>query len=59
MLVADPDQEDVDALPVQGSPGAQTCGLLTRTRVRRFLSSHHAHEHARGEHPVAPTEVAN
>jgi CIC family chloride channel protein len=36
------DQEDVDALPVQGPPESPTCGLLTRALVRRFLSSHHA-----------------
>ncbi|KFA87948.1 CBS domain-containing protein, partial [Archangium violaceum] len=53
------DQEDVEALPVEGPPGARTCGLLTRTVVRRFLSSHHLHQHALGEHLVAPTEVSN
>ena len=35
------DQEDVDALPVEGAPGSPTCGLLTRALVRRFLSAHH------------------
>ncbi len=53
------DQEDVDALPVRAAPGSQTCGLLTRARVRRFLTSHHAHQHARGEHAVAPTELTH
>ncbi|PTL84327.1 chloride channel protein [Vitiosangium sp. GDMCC 1.1324] len=53
------DQEDVDALPVQGVPGSQTCGLLTRALVRRFISSYHARQHAHGEHIVAPTEAAN
>jgi chloride channel protein, CIC family len=53
------DQEDVDALPVMGVPGSQTCGLLTRARVRRFLSSHHLRQHALGEHIVAPTEASN
>jgi CIC family chloride channel protein len=53
------DQEDVDALPVQGTPGSQTCGMLTRALVRRFLSSHHASQHAHGQHLVAPTEAAN
>jgi CIC family chloride channel protein len=49
----------VDALPVQGTPGSPTCGMLTRALVRRFLSSHHANEHAHGQHLVAPTEAAN
>ena len=55
------DQEDVDALPVQGTPGSQTCGLLTRSRVRRFLNSYHSgkHQHPQVAHPVAPTEVVN
>ncbi|KFA88889.1 hypothetical protein Q664_38335 [Archangium violaceum Cb vi76] len=53
------DQEDVDALPVQATEEGQRCGLLTRSLVRRFLSSHHAREHARGEHLVAPTEAHN
>ncbi|WP_395809437.1 chloride channel protein [Archangium minus] len=53
------DQEDVDALPVQGTPGSQTCGLLTRALVRRFLSTRHARQHAHGEHPVATTEATN
>ncbi|WP_143177521.1 chloride channel protein [Cystobacter ferrugineus] len=56
------DQEDVDALPVQGPPGGQTCGLLTRTRVRRFLNAHHTGQNARPaepEHLVAPTEIRN
>ncbi len=53
------DQEDVDALPVQATAENQTCGLLTRSLVRRFLSSHHARQHAHGEHRVAPTEAAN
>jgi CIC family chloride channel protein len=53
------DQEDVDALPVRGPPGSQTCGLLTRALVRRFLSSHQLHPHALGEHPVAPTELSH
>ncbi|ATB28499.1 chloride channel protein [Melittangium boletus] len=52
------DQEDVDALPVQGTPGSQTCGLLTRARVRRFLNSYHAGKQLIA-HPVAPTEVTN
>lgn len=52
------DQEDVDALPVQGTPGSQTCGLLTRARVRRFLNSYHAGKPLI-PHPVAPTEVVN
>ncbi|MCY1081650.1 chloride channel protein [Archangium lansingense] len=51
------DQEDVDALPVQATAECPKCGLLTRSLVRRFLSSHHAHQHARGEHLVAPTEA--
>ncbi|MFE8602214.1 chloride channel protein [Archangium violaceum] len=53
------DQEDVDALPVQATETGQRCGLLTRSLVRRFLSSHHAREHAHGEHLVAPTEAHN
>ncbi|QRN99119.1 chloride channel protein [Archangium violaceum] len=53
------DQEDVDALPVQGAPGSQTHGLLTRALVRRFLSARHARQHAHGEHIVAPTEATN
>ena len=53
------DQEDVDALPVQATAENQTCGLLTRSLVRRFLSSHHARQHAPGEHRVEPTEAAN
>jgi CIC family chloride channel protein len=53
------DQEDVDALPVMGEPGSQTCGLLTRSLVRRFISSHHTRRHARGEHLVAPAEAAS
>jgi CIC family chloride channel protein len=52
------DQEDVDALPVQGPPDSGTCGLLTRSLVRRFLTAQHALQHARGEHLVAPTEAA-
>ncbi len=53
------DQEDVDALPVTGAPGSQTCGLLTRALVRRFISSHHTRQHAHGEHLVAPTKAAS
>jgi CIC family chloride channel protein len=53
------DQEDVDALPVQATAENPTCGLLTRSLVRRFLSSHHARQHALGEHRVAPTEAPN
>ncbi|HSP77404.1 MAG TPA: CBS domain-containing protein, partial [Myxococcaceae bacterium] len=52
------DQEDVDALPVIGSPGSPTCGMLTRALVRRFLFAQHSAQHARGEHLVAPTESA-
>ncbi|MET0401861.1 MAG: chloride channel protein [Cystobacter sp.] len=55
------DQEDVDALPVQGEPGGSTCGLLTRTRVRRFLNAHHTGQRppAEPERLVAPTEIRN
>jgi CIC family chloride channel protein len=53
------DREDVDALPVEGPPGTPACGLLTRATVRRFLSAHHLHQHALGEHAVAPTELTH
>ncbi len=51
------DQEDVDAMPVLGAPGSQTCGLLTRGRVRRFLVSHHSKQHEHEQAPVAPSPL--
>ncbi|MFL5350662.1 MAG: chloride channel protein [Hyalangium sp.] len=51
------DHEDVDALPVSGAPGSNTCGLITRAAIRRLLYAHHAHQHAQGEPVVAPTET--
>lgn len=53
------DQEDVDALPVAAPPGSATCGLLTRSAVRRFLFAQHARAHARGDYPVSPSEAAH
>ncbi len=51
------DHEDVDALPVEGAPGSNTCGLITRAAIRRLLYAHHTRLHARGEPVVAPTET--
>jgi CIC family chloride channel protein len=50
------DHEDVDALPVTGVPGSTTCGLITRSAIRRLLYAHHARQHAKGEPAVAATE---
>ncbi|MBU8895389.1 chloride channel protein [Corallococcus sp. M34] len=51
------DQEDVDALPVSRTPGSDTCGLLTRAAVRRFLFAHHTRAHAHGDAPITPAEA--
>jgi CIC family chloride channel protein len=53
------DQEDVDALAVTAPPGSATCGLLTRSAVRRFLFARHSQAHARGDAPVSPSETAH
>jgi CIC family chloride channel protein len=53
------DHEDVDALPVEGTPAALRYGVLTRSSVRRFLFSRHARAHARGDYPITPTEAAH
>ncbi|MCP3100156.1 chloride channel protein [Myxococcus sp. K15C18031901] len=53
------DQEDVDALPVAAPQGIATCGLLTRTAIRRFLFAQHAQAHARGTPPMSATEVTH
>lgn len=49
------DHEDADALPVANGP--DTCGLITRVAVRRFLFAQHAHEHTHGDAPITPTEA--
>jgi CIC family chloride channel protein len=51
------DAEDVDALPVALAPGSPTCGLVTRSAIRRLLHAHHARQVALGETAVAPTET--